>query len=116
MQWEDTDWAEIVALYGLLEAQWPSPVVRLNRAVAVGFASGPATGLAALEVLASEPALATYHYLPAARADFLRQLGRVEEARHAYGEALLLCTNRAERGFLTARLTSLSGHDYRRNL
>jgi RNA polymerase sigma factor (sigma-70 family) len=107
LRWEDTDWNEISALYGLLEAQWPSPVVRLNRAVANGFAFGPAAGLTALDALLSEPALATYHYLPAARADFLRQLGRFEEARRAYAEALLLCSNGTERTFLSSRLASV---------
>ena len=106
-RWEDTDWSEIVALYALLEAQWPSPVVRLNRAVAVGFASGAAEGLLALDALAAEPFLSTYHYLPAARADFLRRLGQVDAAREAYGEALLLCTNVAERRFLADRLSAL---------
>ncbi|MGH3546843.1 MAG: RNA polymerase sigma factor [Pseudonocardiaceae bacterium] len=85
-----TDWTEIVALYHLLVAIWPSPVVALNRAVAIGFAEGPAAGLAALEELAAEPQLAGYGYLSAARADFLRQLGHTAQARTAYQEALLL--------------------------
>ncbi len=106
-RFQDTDWAEIAALYGLLEARWPSPVVRLNRAVAIGFAEGPAAGLAALEPLLAEPALATYHYLPAARADLLRRLGRTDEARSAYEEALVLATNLPERSFLSARLAAL---------
>ena len=76
VRFADTDWAEIAALYGLLEERWASPVVRLNRAVAISFADGPEAGLAALEPLLAEPALATYHYLPAARADLLRRLGR----------------------------------------
>jgi RNA polymerase sigma-70 factor (ECF subfamily) len=106
--WEETDWREIVALYGLLEAQWPSPVVALNRAVAVGMASGPEAGLAALAELTEEPVLASYGYLPAARADFLRRLGRTDEARTAYEEALLLTENEVERGFLASRLSALS--------
>lgn len=105
--WDDTDWAEIVALYGVLTQVWPSPVVALNRAVAVGFARGAAAGLAALDELAAEPQLAGYGYLPAARADLLRRLGRVGEAREAYGEALLLTENAAERAFLDARLRAL---------
>ncbi|MGY1814012.1 RNA polymerase sigma factor [Blastococcus sp. SYSU D00820] len=105
--WADTDWAEIVALYGVLTEVWPSPVVALNRAVAVGFASGPAAGLEALDALAAEPQLAGYGYLPAARADLLRRLGRYEEARLAYGEALLLTGNAVEREFLAARLAAL---------
>ena len=79
--WDDTDWREIVALYDVLVQLWPSPVVALNRAVAVGFAGGADAGLAALDALAGEPQLAGYGYLPAARADFLRRLGRVDEAR-----------------------------------
>jgi RNA polymerase sigma-70 factor (ECF subfamily) len=107
--WEDTDWAEVVALYAVLEQHWPSPVVRLNRAVAVGYASGPEAGLAALEPLLAEPALAGYGYLPAARADMLRRLGRYVEARTAYEEALLLTENAVERRFLEERLSALGG-------
>ncbi|WP_371821187.1 RNA polymerase sigma factor [Blastococcus sp. PRF04-17] len=105
--WGDTDWREIVALYDVLTRLWPSPVVALNRAVAVGFARGAAEGLAALDALATEPQLAGYGYLPAARADFLRRLGRVAEARDAYGEALLLTENAVERNFLAGRLRQL---------
>jgi RNA polymerase sigma factor (sigma-70 family) len=105
--WDDTDWREIVALYELLTTLWPSPVVALNRAVAVGFARGAAAGLAALDALSGEPQLAGYGYLPAARADFLRRLGRVEEARQAYDEALLLTGNAVERDFLAGRLRAL---------
>src|SRR4051812_18234141 len=105
--WEDTDWQEIAALYGVLVQLWPSPVVALNRAVAIGFACGAGAGLAALDALAGEPLLAGYGYLPAARADFLRRLGRVEEAREAYTEALFLTENAVERDFLTARLRNL---------
>ena len=106
--WAETDWREIAALYALLEARWPSPVVALNAAVATGMARGPADGLAALERLAAEPALASYPYLPAARADFLRRLGRTDEARTAYEEALLLTENQVERGFLEGRLAALA--------
>jgi RNA polymerase sigma-70 factor (ECF subfamily) len=104
---EATDWSEIVALYDLLLEVWPSPVVALNRAIAVGFAHGPQAGLAALEPLATEPTLATYSYLPAARADFLRRLGRAIDARSAYQEALMLTENGVERDFLNRRLTEL---------
>jgi RNA polymerase sigma factor (sigma-70 family) len=107
-RWEDTDWREIVALYDLLRDRWPSPVVALNRAVAVGLAEGPAAGLAELERLAAEPQLARYGYLAAARADFLRRLGRAHEARLAYEEALLLTENAVERRFLTERLAALA--------
>jgi RNA polymerase sigma-70 factor (ECF subfamily) len=105
--WGDTDWRELVGLYDLLIDIWPSPVVALNRAVAVGFASGPCDGLAALDALAAEPQLAGYGYLAAARADFLRQLGRLDEARTAYEEALLLTENEVERRFLADRLAAL---------
>jgi RNA polymerase sigma factor (sigma-70 family) len=106
--WEQTDWAEVVALYGVLVEIWPSPVVALNRAVAVGFAQGPADGLAALDALADEPQLAGYAYLAASRADFLRRLGRNVEARDAYAEALHLTSNEVERAFLTTRLREVS--------
>jgi RNA polymerase sigma-70 factor (ECF subfamily) len=105
--WDDTDWAEVVALYDQLCAIWPSPVVALNRAVAIGMAGGPEAGLAALDAVAGEPELAGYRYLPAARADFLRQAGRTEEARASYQEALELTDNAIERDFLTTRLRSL---------
>ena len=103
----DTDWREIVALYRVLESMWPSPVVALNRAAATGFADGPGVGLAALEELRNEPQLAGYPYLSSTRAEFLRQLGRDDEARLAYEEALMLTENEAERRFLEDRLNSL---------
>ncbi len=106
--WQDTDWCEVVALYDVLVQIWPSPVVALNRAVAVGLARGPAAGLAALGALAAEPQLAGYGYLSSARADFLRRLGRTEEARQAYEEALLLTENAVERDFLAGRLKDLT--------
>jgi len=105
--WDATDWAEIVALYDVLVQIWPSPVVALNRAAAVGFAKGPAAGLAELDALAGEPQLAGYGYLPAARAEFLQQLGRRDEARLAYQEALLLTENDVERAFLAERADAL---------
>jgi RNA polymerase sigma-70 factor (ECF subfamily) len=105
--WDDTDWGEIVALYDLLVAIWPSPVVALNRAVALGFARGPSAGLIELDALGAEPQLATYAYLAAARADFLHRLGRDEEARTAFEEALLLTDNEVERRFLRDRLAAL---------
>ena len=107
-RWGDTNWAEVVGLYDLLAQLWPSPVVALNRAVAVGFASGAAAGLAELDALASEPQLASYHYLPAARAEQLRRLGRDAEARQAYTEALFLTENSVERAFLEGRLQAIS--------
>jgi RNA polymerase sigma factor (sigma-70 family) len=102
--WSATDWSELVGLYDLLVVIWPSPVVALNRAVAVGFAEGPGAGLKALDELAGEPQLASYAYLPSARADFLKRLGRIDEAGAAYAEALALTDNDVEREFLRARL------------
>jgi RNA polymerase sigma-70 factor (ECF subfamily) len=106
--WTETDWREVVALYDILVQIWPSPVVALNRAVAVGMADGPAAGLTALDALQDEPQLATYSYLAAARADFLKRLGRIEDARIAFEEALLLTENEVERSFLAGRLRELS--------
>jgi RNA polymerase sigma-70 factor (ECF subfamily) len=103
--WEHTDWSEIVALYDVLMRLWPgSPVVELNRAVAIGMRDGPQAGLDALDPLLASPPLATYGYLSAARADFLRRLRRWAEAAAAYEEALALTDNDAERAFLTERL------------
>jgi RNA polymerase sigma factor (sigma-70 family) len=107
--WQDTDWREVVALYDLLAQLWPSPVVALNRAVALGLARGPEAGLVALDALAAEPQLAGYSYLAAARADFLRRLDRTAEARAAYREALALTGNAVERDFLAGRLAQLEG-------
>jgi RNA polymerase sigma-70 factor (ECF subfamily) len=103
----DTDWARLVSLYDRLAERWPSPVVALNRAVALGLAEGPVAGLSALEPLAAEPALAAYPYLPAARADLLRRLGRDAEARSCYEEALALTANEVERDFLARRIAEL---------
>jgi RNA polymerase sigma-70 factor (ECF subfamily) len=105
--WEETDWPQIVTLYGALLERWPSPVVALNRAIAVSMADGPAVALPEIEALAGDERLARYHYLPAARADMLRRLGRTEEAIAAYRQALALADNRAEQGFLRARLSEL---------
>jgi len=108
--WADTDWAEIVALYDVLRSLWPSPVVDLNRAVALGMRDGPEAGLAALELLLDVPAMATYGYLSAARADFLRRLQRWAEAEAAYAEALALTGNEVERAFLAGRLREIRDH------
>jgi RNA polymerase sigma factor (sigma-70 family) len=107
--WAATDWAEIVGLYDLLVQIWPSPVVALNHAVAVGLAAGPQAGLAALDALGTDPLLATYSYLASARADFLRKLDRTSEAREAYHEALLLSENAVERAFLEERIGQIEG-------
>jgi RNA polymerase sigma-70 factor (ECF subfamily) len=106
-RFDDTDWPEVVGLYDLLVQLWPSPVVALDRAVAVGFARGPAAGLDALTPLANEPQLAGYGYLAAARAEFLRRLGRLDQARTAYEEALLLTENTVERDHLASQLDQL---------
>jgi RNA polymerase sigma-70 factor (ECF subfamily) len=111
--WDDTDWHEIVGLYDVLVQIWPSPVVALNRAVAVGLEQGPEAGLAALEPLTAEPQLAGYGYLAAARADFLRRLGRDAEARPAYEEALLMTENHAEQQFLAGRLAEFTDQRHR---
>ncbi len=105
--WDQTDWREVVALYDILLETWPSPVVALNRAVAVGFADGPAAGLAALDALAGEPQLAGYGYLAVARGDALARLGRSREARSALEEALHMTDNAVERAQLERRLARL---------
>ncbi|MEU8075256.1 sigma-70 family RNA polymerase sigma factor [Catellatospora citrea] len=109
-RWEDTDWPEIVGLYDVLLELWPSPVVALNRAVAVSYRDGPLAGLDLLDSLLAEPALAPYGYLGAARADLLRRLSRWEEAAAAYAEALALTDNDVEREFLLRRLVEVRGH------
>ncbi|WP_406418767.1 RNA polymerase sigma factor [Streptomyces sp. NBC_01614] len=101
---EDTDWADIAALYGELARLVPSAVVRLNRAVAVGMADGTDAGLALVAELEDEGDLAGYHLLPATRADLLRRSGRSDEAAQAYRSALELVENDAERRFLERRL------------
>jgi len=90
---DDTDWSQIAALYGDLAAVQPSPVVELNRAMAVAMAEGPAAGLALVDALAAEPALKGYHWLPSARADLLSKLGRHAEARAEYERAASLTRN-----------------------
>jgi predicted RNA polymerase sigma factor len=106
--WAATDWPRIVAHYDALAAVAPSPVVELNRAVAVGLARGPAAGLAALDGI-DAGALRGYHLLPAARADFLRRLGRHHDAAAEYRRALALCGNGREHAFLAARLAACEG-------
>ena len=106
--WEATDWPEIVAIYDRLVVVWPSPVVALNRAVAIGFAQGPQDGLDALDELARDSALANYSYFASARADLLRRLGRADEAVVAYRDALELCDNDVERSFLSKRILELT--------
>ena len=99
----ETDWARIASLYAVLGEVAPSPVVELNRAMAVAMAEGPAAGLAIVDRLVGEPALRAYHRLPGARADLLSRLGRHDEARAEYRRAAALAGNARERAMLTAR-------------
>lgn len=105
----DTDWTQIALLYDVLEALDPSPVVELNRAVAVAMVDGPARGLELIEVIEAAGELADYHLLHAARADLLRRLDRRQEASLAYRRAYELAGNEAERGFLARRLAEVDG-------
>ena len=107
----ETDWGAIARLYARLGRMTPSPVVELNRAVAVGMADGPEAGLVLVDGLAATGALNGYRLLPATRADMLRRLGRKAEAAQAYREALALAGTGAEQRFLTRRLAEVSGHD-----
>jgi RNA polymerase sigma factor (sigma-70 family) len=100
---EDTDWPRIAGLYRALAATAPSPVVELNRAVAVGMAEGPAAGLALADALAAGGALAGYHLLPSVRGDLLARLGRTAEAREEFVRAAGLTRNGAERALLLRR-------------
>ncbi len=99
----ETDWPRIVALYDALAQLAPSPVVELNRAVAVAMAFGPAAGLEIVETLASEPTLRNYHLLPSVRGDLLRKLGRLDEARVEFERAAALTRNAPERKLLLER-------------
>ena len=103
-----TDWAAIARLYGQLAALVPSPVVELNRAIAVGMAEGPAAGLALVDALAATGRLASYHLLAATRADLLRRLGRLAEAADAYRQALALAGTGTERRYLARRLAEVT--------
>lgn len=102
---EQTGWPQIVRLYDLLERMQPSPIVSLNRAVAVAMAEGPAAGLALIDELAQSAELSDYHLLESARADLLRRMGMFERAAEAYGKALELVTNERERRYLERRLS-----------
>ncbi|MET8510380.1 RNA polymerase sigma factor [Streptomyces sp. NPDC005077] len=101
--YEETDWAVIATLYGLLAKAAPSPVVELNRAVAVSMAEGPEAGLALVDALAGDRALAAYHLLPSVRGDLLARLGRADEARAEFVRAAGLTRNARERALLLAR-------------
>jgi len=100
---EETDWERIAALYGVLAQLAPSPVVELNRAVAVGMAAGPAAGLEVVDALRDEPALRSYHLLPSVRGDLLLKLGRRDEAGAEFARAAALTGNERERDLLLAR-------------
>jgi RNA polymerase sigma-70 factor (ECF subfamily) len=104
-----TDWPQIAALYTALLKLNPSPVIEVNRAVAVAMARTPQDGLALLDDLAAREELADFHLLPAARADLLRRLGKCDEAADAYRRALALATNDVERRFLRRRVSEMSG-------
>ena len=100
---EATDWRRIAELYGELSALVRSPVIELNRAVALGMAEGPQAGLDLVELIADEPTLKAYHHLPAVRGDFLQKLGRLAEARESFESAARLATNARERALMERR-------------
>jgi RNA polymerase sigma factor (sigma-70 family) len=106
---EQTDWARIVGLYGTLAGLAPSPVIELNRAVALGMLFGPASGLEIVDALAAEPSLQTYHLLPSVRGDLLFKLGRFDEARAEFERAAALTRNRQEHELLLARAAACEG-------
>jgi len=106
----DTDWLEITRLYTKLSQIAPSPIVELNRAVAVSMAFGPARGLEIVNGLAQEPTLRGYHLLPSVRGDFLAKLGRYSEARSEFERAANLTQNARERGLLLSRAVACSQH------
>jgi predicted RNA polymerase sigma factor len=104
-----TDWKRIVELYAVLARVMPSPVVELNRAVALGMAFGPAAGLELVDAIAEEPALAGYHLLPSVRGDLLLKLGRSSEARAEFERAASMTRNERERELLLARAAACGG-------
>ena len=107
-QAEQTDWAQIVALYDALAQVAPSPVVELNRAVAVGMAFGPEAGLEIIDALGADPAIANYHWLPSVRGDLLARLGRPDEARAEFERAAGMTRNARERELLMARAHAIA--------
>ncbi|MFH8442805.1 RNA polymerase sigma factor [Streptomyces sp. NPDC018026] len=109
LSYEETDWPRIATLYALLAARAPSPVVELNRAVAVSMAEGPAPALALVDALAAEPALRDYHLLPSVRGDLLLRLDRAAEAREEFERAASLTRNARERALLLARAREATG-------
>jgi len=109
---EDTDWAQIVSLYDMLQRLQPSPVVELNRAVAVAMVQGHRTGLEIIDGIAATNDLENYHLLHAARADLLRRLAAFPEAGKSYRRALELATNESERRYLQRRLKEVRGENH----
>ncbi|MET4802208.1 RNA polymerase sigma factor [Bradyrhizobium sp. LB11.1] len=107
----DTDWRRIAQIYVGLARLVRSPIIELNRAVAVGMAEGPQAGLDVLDEIAGAPALSTYHHLPAVRGDFLRKLGRLVEARQAFEAAAHLATNGRERALMERRAAALHAQE-----
>src|SRR5882757_2583990 len=105
----ETDWQRIATLYDALAQLMPSPIVELNRAVALAMAFGPAAGLALIDTIASEPSLKAYHLLPSVRGDFLFKLGRLAEAQAEFQRAALLTQNARERAFLLDRARACDG-------
>jgi RNA polymerase sigma factor (sigma-70 family) len=110
---EETDWQRIAALYDALAQLAPSPVIELNRAVAVGMAFGPAAGLELVDALLEEPSLRQYHLLPSVRGDLLARLGRLDEARAEFERAARLTRNERERELLVRRATECGGGIYK---
>ncbi len=106
---DETDWHRIAALYDALAQLGPSPVIELNRAVALAMAFGPATGLELVDALTAEPSLKAYHLLPSVRGDLLAKLGRLDEARAEFERAAALTRNTRERDLLLARAAACTG-------
>ena len=106
---QETDWIRIAALYEALAGLTPSPVVELNRAVALGMAFGPAMGLEAVDAIVGEPALRGYHLLPSVRGDLLSKLGRTDEARAEFERAAAMTRNERERELLLSRAAATGG-------
>jgi predicted RNA polymerase sigma factor len=107
---EETDWKRIAGLYDELARLTPSPIIELNRAVALSMAFGPAVGLELLDQLAAEPSLKNYHLLPSVRGDFLAKLGRFDEARAEMERAASLTQNEQERKLLLKRAASCGNY------
>jgi RNA polymerase sigma-70 factor (ECF subfamily) len=106
--YETTDWPQLLRIYDLLLEAWPTPVVALNRAVALAMVDGPEAALTEVEALERDGRLTGYRYLPATKADLLRRIGRNAEAAVAYRAALALADNSAERNFLARRIDEVS--------